>query len=53
LDAAKLGLTVDATAVNAESGKTIERLAPGCYRLPLPKHDFRLIHILKTVMHST
>ncbi|MCX7010196.1 MAG: DUF6067 family protein [Kiritimatiellaeota bacterium] len=47
LDKAKLGLTADVTAVNAESGETIERLAPGCFRLPLPMHDFRLIHIRK------
>lgn len=43
LDTRRLKLAKDASAVNAETGESIERLAPGQFRIALPRHDFRLL----------
>jgi len=43
LDTRRLKLAKDASAVNAETGESVERLASGQFRIALPRHDFRLL----------
>ena len=45
LDRAALGLSGEAEAVNAETGERLEQVAPGQFKLSLPRHDFRLIRV--------
>ncbi len=45
LDLRRLGLPEEAVAVNVETGQRLERLGPGRFKLPLPRHDFRLLRI--------
>jgi len=45
LDLAKLGLKPEAAAVDLENDKPIERTAPGSFRFPLGKHDFRILRV--------
>jgi hypothetical protein len=45
LDTRKLGLAETATAVNAETGEPVQRVAAGRFTLPVPRHDFRLIAV--------
>ena len=45
LDQAALGLADDAVAVNAETGERLEQVAPGQFKLFLPRHDFRIIRV--------
>ena len=45
LDRVVLGLTGGAVAVNAETGESIEKIAPGQFKLSLPRHDFRLVRV--------
>jgi len=45
LDLPALGLPADAAARNAETGEPVERASEGRFKLPLPRHDFRLIAV--------
>ena len=42
-DGKSFALPDQAVAVNAETGAELQRLGPGRFKLPLPRHDFRLI----------
>lgn len=43
LDRPQLGLAGELAAVNLETGAAIERTGPGQFKLPLARHDFRLM----------
>ena len=45
LDRAVLGLSGDLEAANAETGEPLAVIAPGQFKLTLPRHDFRLVRI--------
>lgn len=45
LDADTLGLKPEATAVDLETDKPIERTGPAGFRFPLSKHDFRILKV--------
>ena len=45
LDRAALGLSGDLEAANAETGEPLAVIAPGQFKLTLPRHDFRLVRI--------
>jgi len=45
LDLAALGLSPEATAVDLETGETIDRSGSGAYRFPIKKHDFRILRV--------
>ena len=48
LDWKRLGLSDQATAMNVENGQPVERLAPGKFKLAIPRHDFRIVRIEHT-----
>jgi hypothetical protein len=45
VDLKAMGLAQGVVAVNVETGERLERLGPGRFKLPLPRHDFRLLRI--------
>ena len=45
LDLAKLGLAADVTAVDFETGESVERVSAGESELEIPKHDLRIIQV--------
>jgi hypothetical protein len=45
LDRKVLGLSDDVTAVNVETGESVERTGPGQFKLLLPRHDFRVLRV--------
>jgi hypothetical protein len=45
LDLDRLGLDPGATAVDVETGRAVERSAPGRFVFPIANHDFRLLEV--------